>query len=68
MSEWRTIDSAPKDYSDVLLYDPEDEGDNSGVLLGWFDVEKRQWYSHEINTPARISPTHWQPLPGPPHA
>lgn len=62
---WRTIESAPKDGTSVLLFTAE------GVIEGYF--QHRYWEqcvceaTYDMAS-ARISctPTHWMPLPPPP--
>jgi len=67
---WKPIESAPKDWTDVLLYVPdadEDQG-SKGVFKGWFSMEDggfNCWMSYEANS-GQIYPTHWMPLPEPP--
>jgi hypothetical protein len=59
MSEWQTIETAPKNYASVLLYEP-------GRYLG-----QGHWSNHircwlyDSPTPGG-QPTHWMPLPDPP--
>lgn len=60
--EWQPIETAPKDGSYVQLYRPETQfiGYYGGINSGWI-----------INAPGLSAiyppPTHWQPLPDPPH-
>ena len=60
MTAWMPIDSAPKDGTEVLVWD----GAIRGVLIAehahgaWIVCDGEGW--------ERISPTHWQPLPPPP--
>lgn len=72
MSEWKTIDTAPKDGSEILIY----------LGAPWNKPEKARWYEPWGNwqagvipsDPAREErfgigsaiPTHWMPLPEPP--
>ena len=60
MSEWQTIESAPKDGTAILGWD----GGTALVILwhrggGYWIVE---WDGHRIDDWC----THWQPLPAPP--
>jgi hypothetical protein len=68
MSEWQLIDSAPKDgrvilcyghgnatHIEPMMYYQPDPGQDNGCW-GWL----------EGDTP-RKQPTHWMPLPAPPH-
>lgn len=76
MSEWRTIDSAPKDGTCILTFqEPEnggicglsvsswDENINGGGESGFFDGSVASWGYEEY---AILRPTHWMPLPSPP--
>lgn len=66
---WRTIDSAPKDGTPVLVpYPIFKRGNNTDVpdeyevmIVYWKGVgwDRGWWMLHE-------EPTHWQPLPSPP--
>lgn len=68
MSEWKAIDSAPKDASAVLTYMPplphQDRGwiniqKWKGLKVGWVTVG-------DPNRRRAFQPTHWMPLPPPP--
>lgn len=60
MSDWKTMDTAPKDGSRIILYTPP-YGAGSGNWRG----SMGGWDSHFcLNLSAE--PTHWQPLPKPP--
>lgn len=62
MSDWQDIDSAPRDGTDVLLWDGQ------AVELGhWLDWDDGtgDWVDREL-LPLRPTPTDWQPLPPPP--
>ena len=57
--KWQTIETAPKDGKDILLYDASFD---KGILLGgWLD---RWWWVEGGQITA--NPTHWMPLPNPP--
>lgn len=63
--EWRTIDSAPRDGTRVLVYAP-----GHLLMLASFEAWKTihaagpwWWSNGSIITP---EPTHWMPLPSPP--
>lgn len=74
--EWRGIESAPKDFSTVLLWDGE-PSPFCGYFVGPFE-EIRDEYQRVIceSTPGswqtglegvmEVHPTHWKPLPAPP--
>lgn len=60
---WRTIDSAPKDWSNVLLFDPDYQTDWDKVFEGFYDCDEDKWRDRQC-TP--VNPTMWRPLPSPP--
>jgi hypothetical protein len=70
MSEWQPIDTAPKDGTQVLLYDPNladiDENDlddrriPTPQLVGWW--RNKGWELVHYSA-FRYNPTHWMPLP-----
>lgn len=57
MSEWRDIETAPKDNRNVLVFVPDDIGVVVGYYLGKWVALCSNW---------EIAPTHWMPLPAPP--
>ncbi len=69
---WQPIDTAPKDLTEVLVFDP----DYGGVRLAQYEVHAQQpfwsidvWDLTTIGTSRdriEIFPTHWMPLPDPP--
>jgi hypothetical protein len=72
MTEWKPIETAPKNGTPILLYSPDArepkificayiqfEGEETGA---WFDEWKEDG-CHEIDD---IEFTHWMALPGPP--
>lgn len=82
MSDWKLIESAPKDGTPILLYHK-----NIGVVCGWWTENKSYPWAFVDGTeryepeecgdgiPDLISynafhiqfgPTHWMPLPQPP--
>ena len=63
MSEWQTIDTAPQDGTEVLLYCPQEPGDDEPVTLGLF--ERGEWCALQEHWP-QLFPTHWMPKPEPP--
>ena len=62
MSEWRDIDSAPRDGSSILL---------AGQYLasGKWEIETGQYLAYRRAWPCvgEDQPTHWMPLPPPPN-
>ena len=66
---WRPIETAPKDWTDVLVFSPEHEGFNcGGVFSAFYDTDDACWFTHGPGHNIRLHPTHWQPLPTPPEA
>ncbi len=70
--EWQTIDSVPRDCTNVLLYQKWDNGENykgECISAGWFDKNHIGVYFLSGNFDG--SPygedacyvTHWMPLP-----
>lgn len=81
MSEWKTIDSAPKDGTAVLVMRndwpgcpggvaTECNGHNTYVAEFWSgEGEDGEWvcYMNAVQDPyCPVTPTHWMPLPPPP--
>jgi hypothetical protein len=64
---WRTIDSAPRDGTDVILggkgWTTVGWWCETGGHEGWYETNTHwsDYYDGWINVP-----THWQPLPDPP--
>jgi hypothetical protein len=64
---WQPIESAPRDWTDVLVFSPEHEGFNcQGVFSSFYDTESGQWLMYTAGGFEAIKPTHWIPLPTPP--
>lgn len=64
---WHPIETAP-DYKTVLIYVPPFEpvqGTRSGLYKTWM-VGARSIIGKDL--PVGMEPTHWMPLPEPPHA
>lgn len=62
MSEWRSIDTVPKDGRFVLLKFPPSY-DSPGVAVGAWVI--KEWWLTAIwaGTSSHVEPTHWSPLP-----
>ncbi len=58
-NEWKPMDTAPQDGTELLLYQ-----EDAGIQVSWWgldaDTGSNGWY--------RFDPTHWMPLPEPPKA
>lgn len=60
---WQDISTAPRDWSDILLYDPEQDRE---VFEGYFSCDdggSNEWLT-AANQPC--CPVRWRPLPEPP--
>lgn len=74
MSEWRTIDSAPRDGTRILLYIPScGSYVSSKVAAGrWNARDSRPYFTNDrermdgVVFTRKNKPTHWMPLPEPP--
>lgn len=64
---WKPIETAPKDGTEVLLYWPlEGLGDlHSKIKIGSWHNDAWGWQDRFCRS-YTDAPTHWQPLPGPP--
>lgn len=60
---WQPMSSAPKDWSDVLLYVPDLASDFRTVCEGYYDAEERAWCTPMFGG---VTPTRWMPLPAAP--
>lgn len=64
MNEWQPIETAPDDGCDILL--------GGAYINGHWDVQIGFWAAHRKPDGWPIvgenGPTHWMPLPPPPHA
>lgn len=60
MSEWKTIETAPKDGTLVLLHG------KGYVKTGWFDDSIQIGNYPDWRWGLTFEPTHWMPLPEPP--
>lgn len=67
MSEWKLVKTAPKDWTDVILYVPDDDDGFGacGVCQGWYSMEDGG-FDCWMTVSGPVEPTHWQPLPAPP--
>jgi hypothetical protein len=60
MMEWKPIETAPKDGTTIITWEP----DGKGVYFEWWDEDS--WYYDEEWGNGSKNPTHWMPLPEPP--
>lgn len=64
--EWRTIDSAPKDGTDILVFHPETIEYLASIETTYFDTEIGWVDQSGENSLVDLygsEPTHWMPLP-----
>jgi hypothetical protein len=71
MSEWQSIESAPKDGTGVTLIDMSSNDPTPGAGYWrdgvWSAISPRDDPTNElIHVIVWVNPTHWQPLPPPP--
>jgi hypothetical protein len=62
-SEWRRIESAPRDETPILAFIPADEVDAAQQHVVRFRDGEWQLVGYEA---FRYEPSHWQPLPAGP--
>lgn len=62
--QWQPIETAPRDTTDILVWDPEDARQliSFWACGQWAGPNDHTGYSYPLE------PTHWQPLPGPPQS
>ena len=61
MSDWQTMETAPRDGHHILLYRPEIQ------FTGYYGGANSGWRINAPGLPAMWpKPTHWTPLPEPP--
>lgn len=60
-AEWRPIETAPKDGTEVLVFEPSREGVQAWLGSGWFD-NSLGWLDNARSS-LHLNPTHWMPLP-----
>ena len=63
MARWQPIETAPKDGTKILAYDP-DRGGSCEILYWGSWKGKGAWQDDEAN--GYYEPSHWMPLPEPP--
>jgi hypothetical protein len=70
MSEWRPIETAPKDGTEIILggmdFGPPVRTGHWGATSYDRSIKgyRRGWTAHGL--PCGLDPTHWMPLPAPP--
>lgn len=66
--QWQPIETAPKDWTDVILFDEERD---PPVFEGYFSMEdggRNCWMENQGMGSEPVNPSHWMPLPSPPRA
>lgn len=71
---WRTIDSAPRDGTKILIAEPVNEEhamNQHAIYAAWWDEGDAIWTDYAVKSfgyeeVQSYSPTHWMPLPPPP--
>ena len=66
MSEWKTIDSAPKDGSDFLAWVNFPYHKDNGGYCDFCCWSIDHWQQPDADVCGEMKPTHWMPLPTPP--
>lgn len=74
MSEWDSIETAPKDGTHILAFRMPigirfTNNTNPPTVVHWFDDPDEPGFYTSVNemAPERpFNPTHWMPLPSPP--
>lgn len=68
MTEWRTIDSAPKDGTEILAFARTHEGSEMYQVVYWDDAGSADYAWKVTDGPSyyRAIFIYWQPLPPPP--
>lgn len=64
MSEWRTIETAPKTTRSILVWCPERKNQ---YMVSWDSRYEGEWKTFGGYTSLTEQPTHWRPLPEPPN-
>ena len=62
--QWRPIETAPRDGTLILFYDPKRNLRTVGYWHVYMFGECQEWRT--LFTSAMFNPTHWMPLPTPP--
>ena len=63
MGEWKTMESAPLEEIDVLLWRGDDR---PPIVAAWYGPSG--WLSYDAPRTSIEDATHWMPLPSPPNA
>ena len=65
---WRPIDTAPRDGTRILVFDPNYSGRIAACEFDSYNkwIERGHDYASEVWGLGEMKPTHWAPLPLPP--
>ncbi len=66
MTEWRAIETAPKDGTNILLGYFPDHGGESQEVAFWHSIHQKWCGRVLLNADGIFSPSHWAPLLPPP--
>jgi hypothetical protein len=69
MTDWRTIETAPKDGTRILVPYPRFKAQNNTNVPDEYEVQIVYWKGNGWDLgwwKLHEDPTHWQPLPEPP--
>ena len=67
VSMWQSIDTAPKDGTEILVFDRTTKGNSNMRVSYWYaDNHGRGFYTRGSQFLDKCQPTHWMPLPSPP--
>lgn len=66
MSDWRPIETAPKDGTRLLGYYPQNEDYIRVGVIQWMKPRGYDYHWTWDGSWMPDDPTHWQPLPEPP--
>ena len=69
MSEWRPIESAPRDFGTRIImgFAADEEGYSPPSYEGFWSEADQQWrMTSDPSWKSSPQPTHWMPLPAPP--
>ena len=65
-NEWQLIETAPKDGTQILVYDPNPFLDPYSVFTVAWDTQRKYWVETTGEGYAVYYPTHWMYTPEPP--
>lgn len=70
MTKWRPIETAPRDGTVLLTFNPDLWVGrvifDARIRMARWSVDADTWYIQGVNSTIPLEPTHWMPLPQPP--